>query len=181
VVHVLAVESTRYTDTLATTDDAILVGCLCAACGSTDLTLTQRWVDRGLQTSAGYGRLLVRLARCCSCGARERVLPCDALPGKVNSVDNIFSALGEVQKGRVVEHVAHEHGVSRQAIGKWAAGAAARYLDLAVLYRHRAMLAAPKADQHRLLVRWWAFIAETRRRAGQTDLSPPRHAELASG
>ena len=86
LAHVLAVQSTRYREALASTSDEVLAGCVCARCSGTDLHLTNSWVSRGVNTSAGFGYLMVRLARCRTCNARERVLPCDVLPGKTNDV-----------------------------------------------------------------------------------------------
>jgi hypothetical protein len=173
VVHVLAAHSTRYRDALASFGDASLRGCSCGSCGGSDLRLTNAWVTRGLQTNSEYGQLAVCLARCRSCGGRERVLPCDVLPGKTNDVGNIFSALVEVQEGVDIAEVARRHDVSWGAVRKWADGATARYLDLAQLYRHRGMIAPSSAAHERLLVQWWTFTAEAHRREGRKPLLPP--------
>ncbi len=52
VVHVLAVESSKYQEALASRGSAILYGQICARCGSCDLVLTNSWLQRGLQTTA---------------------------------------------------------------------------------------------------------------------------------
>jgi hypothetical protein len=96
VVHVLAIDSTSYAEALASgTLSAALEG-ICSGCGGHALELTGASVERGLQTEAGWGRMRVHLARCLECGSRERVLPCDVLPGKVNSVTNVLGAVADV-------------------------------------------------------------------------------------
>ena len=172
MTHVLEIYSTRYSLVLASADDNILAGCVCARCGGGWIVLTNTWVERGLQTTEGYGRIQIRLGRCNACNARERILPCDVLPGKTNNVENIFTAVAELEQGASVTEVAEAHDVSRAAVCKWAQGAAQRYQDLAVLYRHRAMLAAPQAPQQILLVRFWLFVAEAKKLTGGGTAPP---------
>lgn len=94
MVHVPAVESSDYQRAVATHGDALLEGCRCARCESGRLALTGTWVTRGFVDRSGrYERIYVVLARCLACRARERVLPCDALPGKVHSAGLAFDAV----------------------------------------------------------------------------------------
>jgi transposase-like protein len=144
---------------MASVEAAALAGCRCARCGGTDLALTQTWVGRGLQTKTGFIVLGVRLARCLSCGSRERILPSNALPGKTNDAGKVFSALASIDRGDDIAEVARTHDVSRAGLRKWLRGAAHRYLDLAVLYRHRAMIAPPREPPERLLVRFWVWVS----------------------
>ena len=159
VTHVLAFESSSYAAALASSEDSVLAGCTCAACGGFELVLTHTWVRRGLQTTVGFSLLDVRLARCQSCGSRERILPSNALPGKTHDAENIFSAIAAVEGGVDIAEVARRHDVSRAGVRKWVRGAAHRYLDLAVLYRHRAMIARPKEPPECLLIRFWVLVA----------------------
>lgn len=161
LAHVLEIDSTRYIEVLASADEKILAGCVCARCASTWIVLSNSWVERGLQTTEGYCRIPIRLSLCMSCKARERIIPCDVLPGKTNNAQNIFAAAAELLVGASVTDVARTHDVSRAAVRKWAKGLGQRYLDLYALYRHRAMLAAlPSAQQQALLVRFWVFVTE---------------------
>jgi len=159
VVHVLTVESSKYEAALASGDDLLLVGQSCARCGSCDLELTDCWLSRGLQTTERFKHLRVCLARCESCDSRERVLPSNALPGKTNDVENIFTALAAVERGIDIDEVARTHHVTGAGLRKWMRGAAHRYLDLAVLYRHRAMIAPSEQSSEDLLVRFWAVVS----------------------
>jgi hypothetical protein len=165
VVHVLAVESTKYAESIARGDVSILAGCVCKRCGGEELELTNSWVGRGFQQKAGdYCQIDVVLARCLKpdCRTRERVLPCDVLPGKVNSVSNIYGALHAVNSESTLTDAAKRAGVTRQAIRKWIDGVVCRYLDLGCLLRHRAMLATAEAVSFSVLVNFWAFIERAR-------------------
>lgn len=177
VTHVLAVESTNYAEHIASGDVQILAGCVCARCAGTELKLTNCWVRRGFQVRGEYVQLAVVLARCVACKARERVLPCDALPGKVNGVANIFGALGDVQDGYSLTAAGDRAGVSRQCVRYWLEGVAHRYLDLARLHRHRAIVAPRGATEHSTLVMFWAFLTEARTKrptlSWPTTSSPP--------
>ncbi len=162
MAHVLDVESTNYAEHIARGGDKILADCVCARCEATHVKLTNCWVFRGFQVRGEYIQRAVVLARCTMCKARERVLPCDVLPGKVNGVENIFGALGEVQGGSTLTDAAERAGVSRQAVRYWIQGVAHRYLDLARLFRHRAAVASNDAPARNTLVMFWAFIAQAR-------------------
>jgi hypothetical protein len=99
LAHVLTIDSTQYGEVIATASSSILTGCVCASCGSNALVLTGSFVFRGLQSGAdNYRQIQIRLARCTVCKHRERILPCDVLPGKVNGAGNIFGALEAVVK-----------------------------------------------------------------------------------
>ena len=94
VTHVLAVESSKYRQALASGNDSILAGQSCARCSSSELRLTRAKVARGLQTpgrSGSFDFLDVFLARCRLCGSRERVLP--SLDFHGNRVANTAAAL----------------------------------------------------------------------------------------
>lgn len=155
-------ESTNYAEHIARGGDKILAGCVCARCEATDIKLTNCWVRRGFQVRGEYVQLAVVLARCATCKARERVLPGDALPGKVNGVANIFGALGHVEDGSTLTAAGERAGVSRQCVRYWIQGVAHRYLDLARLFRHRALVAPTEEPGHTTLVMFWAFIAQAR-------------------
>jgi len=176
MVHVLAVESTNYAEHIVRGDVQILAGCVCARCANTELKLTNCWVRRGFQVRGDYEELAVVLARCVACKARERVLPCDALPGKGNGVANFFGALGDVQDGCSLTAAGDRAGVSRQCVRYWLEGVAHRYLDLARLHRHRAVIATSETDDA-TLVMFWAFLAEARTKrptlSWPTTPSPP--------
>ena len=111
MTHVLEIDSTRYQEVLASADDSIVAGCVCAGCKSTRIVLSNTWVSRGLQTDEGYSIVSIRLSRCLVCKARERILPSDVLPGKSNNVQNIFSAVAELRQGVSVAEVAKRHEV----------------------------------------------------------------------
>lgn len=163
MTHVLEVESTKYAEHIASGGDEILVGCVCGRCGGRNLEVTQSWVRRGLQLVGGeYSQLAVVLAICLDCKKRERVLPCDVLPGKVNGVANIYGAIAEVRRRATLTAAAKRAGVTRQCVRNWIRGVAHRYLDLARLFRHRAMVAPSDAAAQRTLVMFWAFIAQAR-------------------
>jgi len=176
VVHVLSIDSKRYgaifsrTDPLPTSD--LLAGCVCFQCGSDQLKLTNSVVNRGLHTEDGFARHDVWLAKCQCCGARERVLPCEALPGKTHSAGNIFGALKDLSAGMSKSEVARVHDSSRQNVLKWHNGFHARVLDLASLHRHRAIVAGPDEEGAHLLARFSAFTCEAARRDGQGMKSP---------
>jgi len=162
LAHVLEIESSNYVDYIARAGDEILADCACARCGATDIRLTNCWVQRGFQVRGEYIQLAVVLARCAMCKARERVLPCDVLPGKVNGIENIFGALAEVQDGSTLTDAAERAGVSRQSVRYWIQGVAHRYLDLARLFRHRAAVASNDTPARNTLVMFWAFVAQAR-------------------
>lgn len=173
LTHVLAIESTNYGEVIANASSSILDGCVCASCGSDELVLTKSWVVRGLQTGAdSYRQFRIRLARCSVCKGRERILPCDALPGKVNSAGNVFGALEAVIKAVPIAEVARRHGVSRACVRKWVQGAGARYLDLCDLVRHRAMIARPSTRAEGRLVRFFGFLTAAQRETGVEPIVP---------
>jgi len=161
VTHVLAIDSTKYHEFIASADDGIFAGCVCAQCGGDNINLTRSWVSRGFLVRSEYQRLSVVLAKCHDCKSRERVLPCDVLPGKVNSVDNIFTAISDVKNGSFLTAAAERAGVSRQCVRLWMHGVAARYLDLAQFYRNRAMVVPYGDSSHGTLVMFWAFVIQT--------------------
>jgi hypothetical protein len=170
LAHVLAIDTTQYDEVMANASSLILDGCVCASCGSDALALTGSWVFRGLQTGAeSYGQIRIRLARCTVCKHRERILPCDVLPGKVNSAGNVFGALEAVAAGVSIAEVGRRHGVSRACVRKWFLGAGARYLDLCDLVRHRAMVVRPSTRPEGRLVRFFAFLSAAQR---ETDTAP---------
>lgn len=171
VVHVLAIDSTRYAGALATCCSLRVDG-TCARCGGRALALTRSQVERGLQSETTFGQIQVRLARCADCGARERVLPCDALPGKVNSVTNVLGAVAEIHDGIPLEAVARRHGVTRQGVAKWYGGLHRRVLDLAPLHRHRAIVTEAGTSASRLLVRFGTFAAEAAHHRGLPSPRP---------
>ena len=161
MVHVLRADSTRYAEALGTDDlDPTVLDGVCAACGGRDFDLTRSWVERGLQTVSGYRPMSVRLARCRHCRMRERILPCDALPGKVNAAENVLAAVAEVHEGASLKTVGQRHGVSGPCVAKWIRGLHHRFLDLALLHRHRAILAEPGASGPHLLVPFGTFTVE---------------------
>ena len=171
--HVLASDSTQYDEVMANASSSILDGCVCASCGSDALILTNSWVIRGLQTDGeSYSRIRIRLARCSVCKRRERILPCDVLPGKVNSVGNVFGALEAVVEGVPIAEVGRRHGVSRACVRKWLCGAGARYLDLCELVRHRAMIARPSTRAEGRLVRFFVFLSAAQSKTGVEPTVP---------
>jgi len=137
----------------------ILYGCVCARCGTGDLTLAASWVLRWFWDLTGQWRLPVRLARCQACKARERILPFDALPGKQAGVEFVFTCVSEVRPlsseplvGVVRNLIKKGLRVSRQLLSKWVAGVRARGDDLFELLRHRAVLAPTDCVPTRRLV-----------------------------
>jgi hypothetical protein len=173
LAHVLAIDTTQYDEVMANASSLILDGCVCASCGSDALELTGSWVFRGLQTGAeSYGQIRIRLARCTACKRRERILPCDVLPGKVNSAGNVFGALEAVAEGVAIAEVGRRHGVSRACVRKWVLGAGARYLDLCELVRHRAMVARPSTRPEGRLVRFYAFLSSAQSETGEAPRVP---------
>jgi transposase-like protein len=173
LAHVLAINTTQYGEQIANASLSILEGCVCASCGSDELVLTESFVFRGLQTETeGHHQIRIRLARCTVCGHRERILPFDVLPGKVNSAGNIFGALEAVAEGAPVADVARRHGVSRACVRKWVYGAGARYLDLCELVRHRAMIARPSTRAEARLVRFSAFLSAAQKETGVSPAMP---------
>ena len=124
MVHVPDVECSHFAVAVATRPEDLLRGCHCAGCGGTDIRLTGASVQRGFVGRDGrYQALSVPLARCASCGRRERVLPCDAVPGKVHSVELIFDAVIAVEVHKRGEsEVARSFSLSRQLISSWRRG-----------------------------------------------------------
>jgi len=161
-MHVLGIESTRYAVEIARCGDEILAGCRCGRCGGSQIGLTGIWVERGFQAFGVYRRISVLLARCKSCKARERVLPCDVVPGKVNSVGNIFGAVAAVRDGVSQTSAGARAGVSRQCVRLWIIGVGHRYLDLASMFRHRAMIAKADIPLPNRLVMFFAFVAQAK-------------------
>lgn len=167
MVHVLpGVHSTSYPAILGvgrgaegSSTDLILDGCVCARCGSRDLQLMRCWIPRWLWLLEAMGRLLVRLARCQTCKARERILPYDALPSKQAGVQVVIECVSEVERhpgSRLAQAVeallARGVRISRQLLAKWIAGIRARGNDLFELLRHRALIAPPGCAPTRQLV-----------------------------
>lgn len=139
--------------------DAILDGGVCARCGSRELELMARWVSRWFWVPGVVQQLWVRLARCRTCKARERILPYDALPSKQAGVRLVFECLSAAvrQPGVALAKVvgglkATGINVSRQLLVKWIAGVRARGDDLFRLLRHRAVIAPPECAPTRRLV-----------------------------
>lgn len=167
LAHVLAIDITNYSEVIANASTSILSECVCASCGGDSLELTNSWVVRGVQSGAdSYSQMRIRLARCETCGGRERILPCDVLPGKVNSVGNVFGAVEEVVQQVPIAEVARRHDVSRACVRKWVYGAGARYLDLCDLVRHRAMVASPATRPEERLVRFFGFLSAAQTKRG---------------
>jgi hypothetical protein len=109
-----------------------------------------RWVSRWFLLPAIVLQLWVRLARCETCKARERILPYDAIPSKQAGVQLVFECLYAVirQPGATLTKVVEglkEAGIniSRQLLTKWMTGVGARGDDLFQLLRHRAVIAPP--------------------------------------
>lgn len=167
MVHVLPeVHSTTYPEVLGdgkeiegSATDTILDGCFCARCGCRDLRLMRRWVSRWFCLPGEELRLWARLARCLACGARERVLPYDALPSKQAGVQLVFTCLRAVVRhpGATLAHVVDELvqsgiDISRQLLTQWMAGVRDRGDDLFQLLRHRALIAPPGCEPTRRLV-----------------------------
>jgi hypothetical protein len=140
----------------------MLDGCVCARCGSDQLSLTGSRVKRSVHSSSGYGWLGVGLARCRQCRARERVLPCDLLPGKVHDVEMVFGAVAEVHQGQAIAAVARRRAVSAACVRKWIGGLVQRVLDRVRLYRHRALLVRGAPLEPAVLVRFWIFVGRAR-------------------
>ena len=172
VCHVLAVESIRYSEVLASAVDTILLDCVCARCGSNQLTLTGSWVQRAVHTASAYGRIAVRLACCRICRSRERILPCNLLPGKVNDVTNVVDAVMEADRGTAITAVARAHDVSPACLRQWIRGLPPRVLDLAPLFRHRAILVRDSPPEPSVLVRFWAFVTRSDPDVHPSALSP---------
>lgn len=172
MVHVLDVRSSSYTAILASAGDDFLAGCRCAGCQGSDLRLTRRRVRRRLETRDAFVTLPVALARCRGCRRRERVLPCDALPGKVTGVDVVLDAASSVlADGSTMKAVAAVCGVAARTVRSWILGLGGRVLDLEQLYRHRAGRAPPDASATAVLHRWATIRAELWRVLGAED--PP--------
>ena len=142
----------------------MLAGCWCAACGSSDLRLTGSRVERRLELLGESMMCKVALARCCHCGHRERVLPFEALPGKVTGVDVVLDAVGRALiGGDALTSIAGGARVVSRTVKLWILGLGARVLDLERLYRHRASRAPDDAPQSALLHRWSAASVELAR------------------
>ncbi|MEK7860047.1 MAG: hypothetical protein AAB284_01675, partial [Chloroflexota bacterium] len=170
VVFVLDVESSNYSAVVEGSDDEILVGCRCASCGGSNLRLTGSRVVRRLETRDSFVSLRVALSRCGDCRHRERLLPFDALPGKVTGVEVIVDAITTVvSDGSSVASVAHCAGVAARTLRSWILGLGTRLLDLEQLYRHRAKLAPASASPSATLHRWAAVSREVGRRHGTAE------------
>src|SRR5882724_5629810 len=166
---VLEIHSASYSSVVNTTGDALLAGVRCGACATTTLRLTGSRVHRRLTAAVGCTQLEVAVAKCSTCGRRERVLPFDVMPGKRVGVDVTFPAVRRVvTDGKSVASVAREHGVTRRTIRQWVAGVGTRALDLERLYHHRAQTAPRDAPAAGLLVRWAAVAVELARPATTT-------------
>src|SRR5438309_2612393 len=139
VVFVLGIECSKYVTIVEGSGDELLVGCRCAVCGGSDLRLTGSRVERRLDVRQASVMLEVALARCRGCRHRERVLPFEALPGKVTGVDVILDAVGQAfVDGAALTSIAGAARVVSRTIKTWMLGLGARVLDLERLYRHRA-------------------------------------------
>lgn len=178
MVHVLGVQSTGYEAHLAREGGRALLGCVCARCGGRVLALTRSRVRRWLRTSERLAQIEIRLARCRTCGARERVLPCDVLPGKVHAVDFVLEAMRLLFSKRSVRAVARQLRTSRALVRAWRHGLGLRMLELFELLRHRAIVAPPSAPGSARLVRFAAFWVEAGRATGRLlpTFDPPRRA-----
>jgi hypothetical protein len=161
---VLEISSTSYSSVVNAKGDALLAGVRCGACATTTLRLTRSRVHRRLISAVGCAQLEVAVAKCSTCGRRERVLPFDVIPGKRSGVDMTFPSVRRVvTDGKSVASVAREHGVTRRTIRQWVAGVGARVLDLERVYHHRAQKAPRDAPTAGLLVRWAAVAVELAR------------------
>lgn len=174
MTHVLNIHSSKYEETLSNANCSLLMECQCSRCGKNGLVLTKIWVERGYKTSSGYLFIKIKLAKCKACKARERILPYDFLPGKTNTVEVIFSAIGEVKQGRSFSATGRKHVVSNVCVRKWVLGFSARYFDLVIFYRHRAQIAPPSVPQFALVVRFWAFINRINQMQGKAKPITPQ-------
>jgi len=186
MVHVLPdVESTTYPAKLGSgkgdegsASNAILTGCVCAGCGGSRLRLMRCWVLRWLCLPGGARRLWTRLARCLDCRARERILPCDALPSKQASVQLVVECVSAVEQRKetsmatvIGDLAAKGIQVSRQLLAKWITGLRARGDDLFRLLRHRALIAPPRCAPTRCLVSF-AQALDSMKQAGLLRAEP---------
>jgi hypothetical protein len=136
MVYVLDVHSSRYEDIIASAMQCgegklrLLEGCCCAQCGSSRLQLTGSRVARKLHAIPVFTVLAIALGRCLDCGHRERVLPSDALPGKVTGVEVVFAVASAVLGGQRVGTVAQRYSVSRLTVRYWVLGLGARFFRL---------------------------------------------------
>jgi hypothetical protein len=152
-MHVLDIESATYEMFVTAHQGDLLPGCRCAFCSGMVVRLTAIRVARKLNRGVGdFVVLAIALARCGTCHHRERVLPCDVLPGKVTGVAVIFAAVIAVEGGEGFPAVARRYGVCALTIRLWQAGLGARALDLVGLMRHRAMVAPAAAPPVAVLV-----------------------------
>jgi hypothetical protein len=85
VCHVLDVHSSHYEALLADPKvvEEQLLACRCSRCSAPGPRLTGSRVSRKLHAVQAFTVCSIALAVCQRCNRRERVLPCDALPGKV--------------------------------------------------------------------------------------------------
>lgn len=185
-MHVLAVQSADYEALIASAGDAVLAGCRCSGCEESELALTESRVSRKVHGLAAVAILRIAIARCQRCRKRERVLPCDVLPGKITSAPVVFAAVAARIAGVRLREVARTYGVCILTIRLWVAGVGARFLDLPDLLRHRAMIASGQEPETARLVRLSAFVMEVTRRCSveeprvQTDVRALSAAELAT-
>jgi len=127
VVHVPAWDVTTYRAKIATATSAVLAGCVCARCGSSEFVLTGTWFVRFL----GSGTLRGRRAVCTVCGHDERVLPCEAVPSKTCEIATVIDAFRLcVRDRKTVAFVARKHGVAPGTVRNWVRGLWARVVAL---------------------------------------------------
>jgi hypothetical protein len=152
--------------------------CRCDGCGGRNLVLTNRRRERPIRTLGGQLVLSVALASCSACGRTERVLPCDALPGKQFSIDAVLAAVTDAQQpARMsLRRAAARVGATAGAVTSWCRGLANRLLDLFPIVSHRASVARPTDGG--TLVPFSAFVAEVLRR--EPDARGPAWSEGAS-
>jgi hypothetical protein len=163
VSHVLDVHSTHYEAFLADPKvvDEQLLACRCYRCSAPGPRLTGSRVSRKLHALPAFKVCSIALAVCLRCNSRERVLPCDALPGKVTGAEIVLDAVSRLRQGENLTAVAKACGVCRLSVQHWLAGLGARCLDLFGLLRHRAIVTSTASTG--TLVRFAAFEAEAHR------------------
>jgi len=96
--------------------------------------------------------LRIAIARCRRCRKRERVLPCDILPGKITGAAVVFAAIRARIAGARLRDVAAKYGVCILTVRLWVAGVGSRFLGLLDLLRHRAIIGRGEADRRQLFL-----------------------------
>jgi hypothetical protein len=99
VSHVLDAHSSHYEELLADPKvvDEQLLACRCSRCSAPGPRLTGSRVSRKLHALPAFKVCSIALAVCLRCDRRERVLPCDALPGKVAGAEIVMDAVGDAR------------------------------------------------------------------------------------